>query len=700
MPTEESEYKSVMIEPSLLCMYCMKELDAPEGICPHCGADNANCNNAAHQLSCGSILAGTYVVGHVLGQGGFGITYIGWDINLGIRVAIKEYYPEGFVTRDMRSQTSVLLLSDEKRSYFEFGRDRFINEAKLLAQFSGEAGIVGIRSFFNENGTAYIVMDYIEGETLKAYVARRGGRLPAGEVLSRFQKLFQPLSRVHKAGLLHRDISPDNIMLTKDGNLVLLDFGAARQMSITGEHSNTINVKHGFAPEEQYRKRGEQGSWTDVYAFCATIYCLITGITPPEALDQLMNEDALIPPNSLGAGLPESQQRAIMHGLAVRAKDRTQSLDQLYSELYLNQQPLITHKLPKWVIPSAAGAIAVVALVLALVLSTKGKRQDVMAQNPVLNPIKQTTLAPLSNSGSNLATPAITGIPTPTTELTPTTEPTAIPYQPTAGNARNSVVATGAFSTILLKSDGTVLCLGDSTINTSGWNHIIQVAADGAFAIGLRSDGTVVAAGDLSHGEGDVYNWRDVVEVDCGYQHTIAVTSAGTVYYTGFTQFSRTDSRNWTNVKKVLAGSDHVAAILNDGTMVGAGYNKGGQCNLDLMEGVLDGDVGNGSTFCVMPDGTVFVMGTNWCGEDNVQGWTDIIAVSTASEHTVGLKSDGTVVAVGSNKYGECDVEGWTNIVAIATGGYHTIGVKSDGTLIATGSNNKGQCNVSGIKLW
>ncbi|MEN6340044.1 MAG: protein kinase [Clostridiaceae bacterium] len=322
-------------------MRCFAQLNKPKGVCPACGCDNAAVANEAHQLECGSILAGTYLIGKVLGQGGFGITYIGWDLNLDIKVAIKEYYPEGCVTRDTHTHVSVLTYAGAKEAYFQKGKERFVNEARALAKFSGDSGVVGVRTFFYENGTAYIVMDFVEGETLKSYAKRMGGRLPAAEVLARFQPIFRSLARVHDNGLLHRDISPDNIMLKTDGTLALLDFGAARQMSSEGEHSNTINVKHGFAPEEQYRTRGEQGPWTDVYALSATIYRLTTGVTPPEALDRMADGTLLVPPNQLGADFSPAQEAAVIHGLAVRATERTRDVRQLEKELYGGEKTVL-----------------------------------------------------------------------------------------------------------------------------------------------------------------------------------------------------------------------------------------------------------------------------------------------------------------------------------------------------------------------
>ena len=196
-----------MINPQDICMNCMNKLNQSKGVCTHCGFDNATCANDAHQLESGSILAGSYIIGKVLGQGGFGITYVGWDLNLEIKVAIKEYYPEGCVTRDTHTHVSVLTYAGPKDAFFQKGKERFVGEARALAKFSGDSGVVGVRAFFYENGTAYIVMDFVEGETLKAYAARIGGRMPSAQVLSLFQPLIHSLARVHESGLLHRDIS-------------------------------------------------------------------------------------------------------------------------------------------------------------------------------------------------------------------------------------------------------------------------------------------------------------------------------------------------------------------------------------------------------------------------------------------------------------------------------------------------------------
>lgn len=328
-----------MINPNMLCMRCMSQLTKENGFCPNCGFDNRVPANELHQLECRSILAGAYLIGCVLGQGGFGITYTAWDLNLDIKVAIKEYYPLGYAARDSHTHVSVLTLGGDKREFYQKGLERFVNEAKTLARLTKDRGIVGVRGFLRENGTAYIVMDYVEGETLKNIAAKQGGRLPGQLVLGLFRPLCASLARVHAEGLLHRDISPDNIILQPDGVLTLIDFGAARQISADGEHSNTINVKHGFAPEEQYRTHGEQGPWTDVYALCATMYRLMTGQTPPQALDRLGSGAEIAPPRQLGADITPEQERALLHGLHINAQNRIQDMQGLIWELYGNATP-------------------------------------------------------------------------------------------------------------------------------------------------------------------------------------------------------------------------------------------------------------------------------------------------------------------------------------------------------------------------
>ncbi len=312
-----------------LCMGCLKETMENNRFCTKCGFDNEQ-PKEPHYLPPRSILAGKYLVGRVLGEGGFGITYLGFDLNLNIKVAIKEYFPAGFVAR-AGGDLTVMPFTGTSAEYYTNGIEKFLNEARSLARFHNLDGIVEVRDFFRENGTAYIVMEFVDGANLRDELERKGGRMGATEVFSLMRPLVFSLDKVHQTGVVHRDISPDNIMLTTDGRLKLLDFGAARDTA--GNKSVSVVLKPGYAPEEQYRTRGELGAWTDIYALCGTMYKLITGVTPPESIERLVN-DTLTPPSKLGVAISPAQEGALMRGLSVHKENRFASMGELFAALY------------------------------------------------------------------------------------------------------------------------------------------------------------------------------------------------------------------------------------------------------------------------------------------------------------------------------------------------------------------------------
>lgn len=317
-----------------LCPNCMEKISAGDKVCPKCGGSTTT-ENEAHQLPVNSIVKGRYIVGKVLGAGGFGITYIGYDLKMNGKVAIKEFYMLNAVNR---SQSLTVVPTNEKTGEaFGKGKERFLGEAKVLAQFMDEPGIVQVRDFFEENGTVYIVMEYIEGETLSQY-AKREGPQSFEKIINMLEPVMLALGKVHKKGLIHRDISPSNIMLEKDGTVRLLDFGAARVQSLMGERSLSVMLKPGYAPEEQYRSHGEQGPWTDVYAMCATIYRLITGKVPPISTDRTFQDD-IVPPSKLGAKISPQEEAALMRGLAVKSSERIRSMDELLKCLKGKKKP-------------------------------------------------------------------------------------------------------------------------------------------------------------------------------------------------------------------------------------------------------------------------------------------------------------------------------------------------------------------------
>jgi len=318
-----------------ICMGCFSEMKEGNAFCTECGynASAALESIAPHLLRPRTILNGKYLLGKVLGEGGFGITYIGWDLTLDLKVAVKEFYPNGFVSRETTSATTVIPLSGKQGEFFLKGREKFVDEAKTLAKFRNLPGIVAVNEFFIENNTAYIVMEYIEGETLKGYLASRGGTMPSDRLFEMMKPVMVSLNEVHKKGLIHRDISPDNIMITRDGYVKLLDFGAAREFADSGNKSLSIMLKPGYAPEEQYRSKGKQGPWTDVYALCATLYKVLTGVTPDESANRV-HEDEVLPPSALGVAIKPQQEAALMKGMAVLQNDRHQNIQELCDALY------------------------------------------------------------------------------------------------------------------------------------------------------------------------------------------------------------------------------------------------------------------------------------------------------------------------------------------------------------------------------
>lgn len=311
------------------CFFCMMRVEEGK-ICPNCGRTADSYTPAVYHLPPGTVLKERYLIGRVLGEGGFGITYIGCDLRLKMRVAIKEYFPTDKANRISRDSLCVSCPTDSATGRYAEGKEQFLQEALILAKMDKQSVIVGVRDFFEENNTAYIVMEYVDGTTFKDLTERRGGRIPPAELMEMIEPLFSALSAMHAQGLIHRDISPENLML-ENGEVRLLDFGCARE-SQNGDSTLTVIMKQGYAPVEQYQNKG-QGPWTDVYALSATIYFCLTGIKPPQAVGRLVG-DELIPPRKLGINLTQRQEWAILHGMDIRPRRRFQSVQALHDALY------------------------------------------------------------------------------------------------------------------------------------------------------------------------------------------------------------------------------------------------------------------------------------------------------------------------------------------------------------------------------
>lgn len=328
--------------------------------CPHCGYSYGVEPENKQYLTPGTKLNGIYTIGTVIGAGGFGVTYIGWDESLNRKVALKEYFPSSFSTR-IPGQTAISAFSGEKQQIFNHGKERFIEEARLLMQFTGEEGIVSVYNVFEANGTVYMVMEYVDGITLKQNI-EQFGTIPEKQLLDFIVPLLLSLKYVHNAGFTHRDISPDNIMCKPDGSVKLLDFGAARYSVMEESKSLSVIVKQGFTPIEQYQSHDKQGPWTDLYAVGATMYKALTGITPDESLERLSKE-TLKKPSQCGAEVSENTENAIMAALNIRAEHRPQDVDEFLAILTGEQKGgLIGGKRPKKGIAIAVAAALVVAL--------------------------------------------------------------------------------------------------------------------------------------------------------------------------------------------------------------------------------------------------------------------------------------------------------------------------------------------------
>ena len=567
-----------------------------------------------------TVLAGKYLVGPVLGEGGFGITYAGYDLNMETRIAIKEYFPVELVTRDTTRRTSckdgtasggqisgsastsgggsdrVISLSGEKSKTYQQGLKKYVDEARNVSQFAGIPGIVSVKDFFYENDTAYIVMEYIEGISLKEYLKQKGGKVSEEEALAILRPVLEALEKVHAAGIVHRDISPDNIMLTfaeKEkaeqasasdtastpastavyGNISavkLIDFGAARMTSKNDQKSLTIILKHGYAPEEQYRSHGEQGPWTDVYALCAVLYRMLTGKVPEPAMDRLFS-DGLKRPEELGVKVSPAVSETIMRGLAVKKEDRIQSVRELMDALYAGKKlkkkgkqiQIGKHPISARAAVLAAGCVLVLAAGIAAVgIGLSGRN----------------TPSAAVADGLEAAVTDGTGAPEPGQTGGTDTDGTALPEAADGTAASETVPASGTgqasegAETLTLEEKAyepgeQIVWPKAKTMIAGGYKHLVS----------LRDDGTVLAAGDNSAGQCNVQDWESVAAVYAHDSITAGLRTDGTVVVAGREALSESVS-SWEEVTMLALGINHILGLTQDGRVLSAGTNQEGCC--------------------------------------------------------------------------------------------------------------------------
>lgn len=265
------------------CPHCFGPMKG-NVICPHCGYDNTKGKQYAGALPPFTVLNGRYLLGRVLGKGGFGVTYIAKDMELNRICAIKEYLPSEYSSRSDSTKNIVPYTDAKSQHVFNHGREKFVKEAETLKQLKNHPIVVDVWAFFYENNTAYIVMEYLDGQDLRKMARANGGTIDAEYMKEIFVIVASALMEIHHLNILHRDLSPENIIVTKDGRIKLIDFGAARNYVSTQNAGMSILLKPGFAPPEQYERKGVHGPWSDVYALCATFYNLVSGKPLVDAL--------------------------------------------------------------------------------------------------------------------------------------------------------------------------------------------------------------------------------------------------------------------------------------------------------------------------------------------------------------------------------------------------------------------------------
>lgn len=358
-------------------------------VCPYCGYYEGSPPKELYHLFPGTKLyKERYIVGTVIGFGGFGITYKAWDSVLETVVAIKEYYPTGLAQRVPGNPQVIVYTGESKNEYMQ-NLERFLDEAKNMARFSANPNIVHVDAFFEENNTAYLVMEYLDGITLKSYLKSHSGRIEWKEAVNIADAVIDALRDMHKAEIIHRDISPDNIILCIDGRIKVIDFGAARFSDIDQERTRSIILKPGYAPPEQYQAKSKQGPWTDIYALAATIYRAITGVVPDESVNRVI-EDTVCPPNTLCPDIPENISNAIMKGISIYPEIRFANVDEFKMALdgkknvKAPKQELKTRRFRRTITVSVA--VVLVALLSLLVFSMyRDKKSNVVMESATIS---------------------------------------------------------------------------------------------------------------------------------------------------------------------------------------------------------------------------------------------------------------------------------------------------------------------------
>lgn len=720
---------------SQLCFGCMR-LKENTPVCEHCGYDE-RLQNQSHQLPIGTMLQNQYLIGRVLGQGGFGITYMGWDQHLSVPVAIKEYYPAGIVHRHTQLGRQVICDNGQSPEVYEKYKDRFLNEARTLAMLSDIPEIVQIRNFFAENGTAYIVMEYVQGITLKEYLKKQGRPLTEKETLDILEPVLRALQKVHALHLIHRDISPDNIMLPDSGGIKLIDFGTARYVDESGKSQSTESIlKPGFAPMEQYNTHGNLGTWTDVYAISASCHYLLTGKVPADVHERM---DA-------GEGLTELYSRTeisrrtisvLENGMKLRIPDRIQTVDELYQQLYSQEQSK-KEKKPRWILPVAAAVVVTVAAAVMLLQPkqavtpeitepTEEAAQTAIVPEP-LTPEEEQYQKALALMGEGEYTGAamlfaqldtykdsfrkeeecylwMQYVEADALEKSGESGKAAIAFGKLVGfeDARDRSYALWKqlpgretlsewYSYLLaVQEDGRVVV--DSvdpsvseealdTYYTADYENIVSIHG----LVGLKCDGTL-AVPNISQFR-ELEEWDDLVGFSMRYYGDrkgntfVGLKSDGTVIISGFNKENSYDVSDWTDIVQVEAGLEFILGRTKDGNVRITGINEFNVFAAGKWTDIVDISSYSRAHLCygLHEDGTVVTAGVDQNNDRvKVYQWGNVVSL----HDNFAICEDGKVY---STTFSEKNLSGWTDVISIIYPDSYQkksvpVGLRKDGTL-------------------
>ncbi len=635
-----------------LCKGCFSE-KVGSAECPHCHFQENSPQEASIYLAPGTILENKYIIGNVLGQGGFGITYLGWDKYLNIKLAIKEFFPQGMVSR-IPGQSKVVSYKGTEVDQYEFGLDKFLKEAKTLAQFENHPNIVSVRHFFKANGTAYMIMSYVEGMTFDKYLKEQGGKIDFNKTLEIMMPVMDALKEVHAVGFMHRDISPDNILIDEMGGVNIIDFGASRQE--IGEKSRSLSVilKAGYAPEEQYRSRGKQGAWTDVYAVSATIYRAITGETPPEAMDRL-DEDTLVAPSLKGIKISKNQEEALLKGLSLKAQNRSQTISELQEALNYEEKEAVIDKPKETPLTSSEEMPEEKLSSKEFILRQDEKELPGKIEKPEIPPSmlqgkyydEKITVKDGQKKKVLLASAAIVCL-------------VLIVLV-----AFSQLDITGQMTDTSQSEDLEALTMGWQADVSAGVFHSLALTIEGyvySFGTGEFLDGDNLACGHLGHGDKDdclvpsrIEQLPVIKSISAG-AHSLALSAEGDVYsfgYGGYGQLGHGDTENrltptkiegLSDVKAVSCGVNHSLVLLSNGEVYSFGRNDKGQ-------------LGHGDTM-------------NLERPKKIETLSQVKAISAGTDHSLVLLENGSVYSFGNNEQGQLghgDTEQYLLPVRIAT---------------------------------